>query len=369
MPKPSGTPLPRAPHLSRLALISIVLSAGAWAQSSPHPTLQSTTTLVFVPALVKTPGKDLVYSLHASDFELTDNGVAQKVTLEEDWAQPLSLVVVVQIGGAARRQFANFAHLDTMLAGILGDPPGGSPQGGDQSPQTPNRTPQNQVAIVDFDSQPEYDSPFTADVTQWAAELDHPHHGDDEAAIFDALAYALNMLRQPPETRHAILLISQQHDDGSTTRVEDIVRELGESNTAVYALTFSAEKATLKQDFTDPAHLTGPLGPGWGDLTGFIQYFDLAAPLRLAAGALRSNVAAGVASLSGGEPFDFSNKAGFDRALNTLANHIHNGYTLSFHPTSNQPGLHTLKLRVVNHPDFLVDARANYWADPAAPSQ
>jgi VWFA-related protein len=323
--------------------------------SPPDPTtLHSTTTLVLVPALVETEKKEIVYALTADDFELTDNGVPQRLTLEADAAdskRPLALVVAVQIGGAAQRQFGKFAHLDTMLAGMIGGAP-------------------NQVALVEFDSHPEYDSSFTSDVAAWSDAFNHPVPGDGGAAIFDGLAFALDMLRvQPSGTRRAVLLISQQHDDGSKARVQDILREASETNTAVYSLTFSVEKATLKDGLAGFTHLThtGPAPPPIqvGDFTTQ-GYFNLLAPAELAVGAMRKNFAAEVASLSGGEPLDFSNKAEFDRALNTLTNHIRNGYTLSFRPTSNEPGLHTLKLRVVDHPELHIDARANYWADGTA---
>jgi hypothetical protein len=40
---------------------------------------------------------------------------------------------------------------------------------------------------------------------------------------------------------------------------------------------------------------------------------------------------------------------------------------LSFAPTSSEPGLHTLKVRLTNHPELLVTARSNYWAsEPSA---
>jgi len=310
-------------------------------------TLRSSATLVFVPALVETPAKDIVYTLTASDFVLTDNGVPQKVFLEEDQSnasRPLALVVLMQIGGDARKHFANYAHLDAMLEAVVGEAP-------------------NKIAIVNFDSQPEYDSPFVSGIAQWGEEVDHPHQGDGGAAIFDALAYALDMLKQhPPGTRRAILLISQQHDQHSKTSAEEIIRTVGETNTAVYALTYSVEKSTLKQGLYDLTHNDKPMilnPPPMNPL----------APLMLAAEASRKNFAAEIANRSGGEPFDFGSKVEFDRALNTVRNHIRNGYTLSFRPTSSEPGLHTLKLRIVDHPELLIDARTSYWSDPAGPSE
>ncbi len=333
------------------------LFAGASIASAQPPlpptTLHSSTTLVYVPALVKTAQKENVYSLEAKDFALTDNSVAQQVTLESDEAaraRPLALVVLLQIGGAAHQQYDIYAHLDAMLAAVVHGTP-------------------NKVAVVEFDSEPEWDSPFISDPDHWADEIDKPHWGNGGAAIFDALAYALHLLnQQPPDTRRAILLISQQHDVGSKTKVQDIVRDVGESNTAVYSLTFSVEKSVLKQAFTfrNPPPPNPPLNVGDhnGD-QGYIQYFQLSPLLDLAIGAMHKNLAAEVAGLSGGEPFGFGNKVEFDRALNALSNDVRNGYLLSFRPTVPDPGLHTLKLRVPDHPDYLVSARSNYWAGDA----
>jgi VWFA-related protein len=326
-------------------------------------TLHTTTTLVVVPALVQTPANELVFSLTADDFILTDNGVPQKVRLETDTARSLSLVVLMQTGGAAQSQFKNYANLATMLAAELGGYP-------------------NKVSIVNFDSSVVAASPFTSDIAQWRDAIDHPDPGDSGAAIYDALDFALDLLKkQPTNTRRAILLISQQHDDGSKAHLKDIIRTVGETDTAVYSITFSAEKADFKQAFTGPPHLNKPLTVGnppptmvgSGTFTSegperpeqYQAYFNLGAPLGLALGAMRKNLSAEVANLSGGESSSFDNKVQLDEALGTLINRLRNSYILSFSPTSREPGLHMLQVRLAHYPDLLVTARTNYWsADP-----
>ena len=231
-------------------LVAAALAASAFAQT----TLHTTTTLVVVPTLVQTSGKDLVFSLKADDFVLTDNGVPQKVTLEEESSRPLSLVVLMQTGGIARGQFENYVHLDSMIADILGKAP-------------------NVVSIVNFDSEPEAASPFTSDVVEWKDAIDHPDQGNSGAAILDSIGFGLDLLRKQPQgNRRAILLISQEHDNGSKAKVKGIVRELGETNTAIYSMTFSAEKTAMKQAFKDPAHLNKPITVGDGQ---YQAYFDL----------------------------------------------------------------------------------------------
>ena len=68
--------------------------------STPGPTLTVRSTVVLVPALVKTKKGDVVFSLTADDFSLTDNGVAQRLTLDPDTdAEPLALAICVERRG------------------------------------------------------------------------------------------------------------------------------------------------------------------------------------------------------------------------------------------------------------------------------
>jgi VWFA-related protein len=340
----------------KLSLREFVAFVGVWTSAAfAQTTLHTTTTLVVVPTLVQTPGKELVYSLKADDFVLTDNGIPQKVTLEEETQRPLSLVVLMQTGGDARGQFPSYANLDTMLESLIGGAP-------------------NEVSIVNFDSSPEAASPFTSNVAEWGEAIDHPDVGDKGAAIFDGISFGLDLLsKRPIGNRRAILLIGQEHDDGSKVGMKDIVRELGETNTAIYSVTFSAEKTAARQAFKDP-HVNPPISnvPSDGSLKPyndparpFQGYFNLDAPLRLIFGAMRKNTSAELATLSGGEWNSFDNLGELTQDLGVLTNHLHNSYVLSFTPTSATPGLHTISVRLARHPEMVVSARSNYWAAEA----
>src|SRR5580704_3266285 len=315
-------------------------------------TLRTTTTLVVVPTLVQTSEKQAVFSLKAEDFLLTDNGVPQKLTLEEETKRPLSLVVLMQTGGVARGQFASYVNLETMLASLLGGAP-------------------NVVSIVNFDSRPEAASPFTSDVAEWKDAINHPDQGDSGAAIFDGIAFGLELLKkEPASNRRAIVLISQERDDGSKTPMKEIVRDLGETNTAIYSVTFSAQKTEAKLAFENP-HVNPPISvvPSDGSLKAYNDparptqgYFKLDAPLRLIFGAMQKNLSAEVADLSGGESMSFNGRGELEQDMNVLNNHIRNSYILSFSPASAEPGLHTIKVRLAHHPEMIVSARTSYWA-------
>lgn len=328
----------RAVEFQSAVFVGLMCSGIAVAQT----TLHSTTTLVVVPTLVQTADKGQAYSLTAADFVVTDNGVAQKVTLEEETKRPLSLVVLIQTGGIARGQFPSYGHLETSLSSLLG---GGA----------------NRAAIVGFDSGIEGASPFTSSLSEWSEAIDKPEQGDSGAAIFDSVAYALELLKkEPARNRKAILLISQERDSGSKTSMKEIVQDLGETNTAVYSVTFSAEKTQAKQAFKDPPHLNPPLNIAGNTTQG---YAKLDVPLRLIFGAMRKDLSAEVAQLSGGDSVHFDGRGELEAAIEGMGSRLRNTYFLSFSPTSNEPGVHTIKVLLPRHPEMIVSARTSYWAE------
>ncbi len=330
-----------------------ILAAALTGAAVAQTTLHTTTTLVVVRTLVQTVGKEPAFSLTAEDFVLTDNGVPQKITLEEGTKRPLSLVVLMQTGGVAHGQFASYTNLETMLASLLGGAP-------------------NRVSIVNFDSRPEAASPFTTNVAEWTDAINKPDPGDSGAAIYDGISFALDLLKKEPVgNRRAILLISQEHDSGSKTPMKEIVRDLGETNTAIYSITFSAEKTEAKLAFKEP-HVNPPITVVASDgsikayndpARPFNGYFKLDAPLRLIFGAMQKNLSAEVAQLSGGESMSFDNRGELEEDLSLLGSHIRNSYVLSFYPTSTEPGLHTIKVSLAHHPELAVSARTSYWAE------
>lgn len=321
-----------------LAFVSGLLSA----QNAPpaDTTLRTTTRLVVVPALVQSSNKEVIYSLQADDFLLTDKEIPQKITLDEASSQPLSVVVLMQTGGAAVREFDKYRGLETILAALLGGAP-------------------NQVAIVNFDSKPEAASAFTSDIAQWSDAINHPDPGDSGAAIMDGLKFALNLLsKQPSSHRRIILLISQPQDSGSKTTAKEIARISGEMNTAIYSLTFTPQLTRLKSALKEPAHSHPPINLGNGS---YVAYFDLTEPLHMIIDAIRKDVANEAAALSGGESLRFEDQHQLEDGIVTIGNHIRNRYMLSFTPVPADPGFHPIRVSLIHYPELTVSARNGYW--------
>ena len=347
-------------------------------QSSPTPdipTLSSRSNLVLVPVLVKNKAAKVVFSLTAEDFILTDNGVPQAVRIEDGaLGQPLALAVVVQTGGQGAAHLPDYRNLGAVLDAVIGGVP-------------------HRVAVIAFDSKPRLEQDFTPDTDAAAETIAGLPEGDTGAAILDALKFGIQLLHyQPSAYRRAVLLFSETADSGSETSLEDAVRAVEETNTAIYAFGFSTTGAALKHetsklpapggtDYSNEPYKQGgcmskdpnadPDAHGNRAAHALDCAGDLIPPLRLARIAflaakdgLKRNVPESVAQLTGGEYFAFKDSKSLTQHLITISNDVPNYYFLSFRPQSLNPGLHALELKVKNRPEYKVKARKGYWVNP-----
>ena len=200
---------------------------------------------MLVPALVKTRGGEVVFSLAADDFILTDNGVPRTLQLEPDTdSQPLALAVIVETGGLGASHLHDYRDLGAVLDAVIGDGP-------------------HRVAVIGFDSTPRLEQDFTTDTDEAAKTITTLHAGDEGASILDALSFGIKLLRkQPPAYRRAVLLISETADGGSQTSLEDAVRAVDDTNTSIYSFGFSSTKAAVKHE---ASKLPRPEGSPYSD--------------------------------------------------------------------------------------------------------
>ena len=194
----------------------------------------------------------------------------------------------------------------------------------------------------------------------------HPQSGDQGAALIDAMNCGVDLLEQQPAgARRIMVLLSQPQDDGSSGSAGDLVRRLGESNITVYSVTFPSKKArkdnqvAIPQPDNMPSHMSLD-----HDLLAATS--NLSATLGTVLEAMHDDTAAALAALSGGEDVQFADTSDLDRELSILANEIPSGYMLSFHPSSNEPGLHIIKVQMKKKANLNVTARAIYWSPGTA---
>jgi VWFA-related protein len=355
------------------------------------PLLTSRSTLVQVPALVRNKANQLVYTLTANDFVLTDDGVPQKLLLDEEaGSEPLALVVDIERSGAGARALARCAGLSSMLDLVAGGVP-------------------HQIAVVGFDSSPKVIRDFTSETEVAGRAIqdlvagESGESGHSGAAILDSLDLSIGLLReQPSQYRRAIVLISETLDAGSHLKLDEALRAIGDTNTTIYAVAFSSGKEYRKRE-GPKTFGNGPIpwlsskdavppGPARGCMSrdpddGKVdinenparQAYDclsqLAPPLRvakiaavLASDSLKKNVPETVTRLTGGEYFKLTDEASLEHSLQTISNHIPNRYILSFQPQSPHPGFHFVVLQMHGYEGLEVSARNGYWVEPADPA-
>ena len=294
--------------------------------------------MVVIPALVKSAKGEVVYGLGAKDFVVEDDGVEQAVRLDAAAeGSAVSLVVAIQRGRRASYEFPRIrglsAMLDPMVEAGLG-----------------------RVAIVEFDSQVQLVQDFSSNPDRTAENLKGLQAGDDGAAILDAVDFSVKLLEKAPKERQRVLLlISETRDHGShQAKVDDVVAEIGQSSTAVYALAFSPTRSNVVDTMQ---------GNNIDEMHEGVNFLALG---YLAAQAMRKNTPRTVASMTGGEYELFATGKHFEARMIDFTNHLHSRYLLSIEPKNPHAGLHQIRVRLRDPGDSIVLARRRYWAVGAA---
>ena len=316
-----------------LTLLPILILPAASAGQAGEPTIHVETSEVLVPTLVEAPKGEILYGLGPKDFQLTDNGVPQELHVDDDLdSEPVAIVIAVEKGRMAQLEFSKIDRMASLIDLFLGDG-------------------QSEAALVSFDSKPWTVAGFTRDSNVIGQGLKRLQPGDGGAAIFDTVAYSVNLLEEQPENyRRVLLLISETRDHGSRqVDPQGLVEKIGSSNTLVLSVSFSPSKALLLNDLKNGGQTAGMA--------------DLLTPLIMAVQAVRRNAAREIAVMSGGEYAPFTTERAFEDRIQEVAKHARNRYLLSFHPTSATPGLHTLDVRLTQDYQARVVARTSYWAE------
>jgi VWFA-related protein len=314
-----------------LLVFCMLLSCDAPSQET---TLHSQANVVIVPALVKSAKGEIVYGLEAKDFIVQDDGVEQTVHLDEAAeGSHVSIVVAIQRGRRANYEFPRIRGLSSMLDPLI-----------EQA--------MARVAIVEFDSQVQLVQDFTGNSERIAETLKELEPGDGGATIVDAISDSVKLLeRTSRDEKRVLLLISETRDHGShQSKIEEVVAQIGESNTSVYALAFAPSRSNVLD--TMRGNNMAEMNPSP----------DLLAPLIMAAQAMKKNTPRAVASMTGGEYELFATKKNFEARMVDFTNHLHSRYLLSIEPKAPREGLHQLQVHLRVPGDRIVLARNSYWA-------
>jgi VWFA-related protein len=295
------------------------------------PTLRVTTNEVLVPTLVeRAHGGGILYGLKSADFVVEDNGVAQRIRVQEELdTAPVALVIALEEGREGWLEFDKLAKLGPLLEFFLSDA-------------------RSQAALVGFGSKPRLICDYTHSEERLSEGLQRLEPADGGAAILDTISYAVDLLEdRPKEYRRVLLLVSEERDHGSKhTKPAQLIRKVGRSDVLVLSVSFSPSKAELIHDVKD---------------SGEDRTMNVVSTLVMAVQAFKKNVAKQVAVMSGGEYMTFTRDKTFESRVLEAAKDARNRYLITFSPTDPTPGLHSIRVRTTQDYGARIVARANYW--------
>jgi VWFA-related protein len=298
------------------------------------PTIRVTTNEVLVPTLVEKPhGGGIVYGLKQSDFVVEDNGVPQKIHVQEELdTAPVALVVAMEEGRAGWLEFEKLGKMGPLLDVFLADP-------------------RSQAALVGFSSKPRLIHDYTHSEEELAQSLGQLEPGDGGAAILDTISYGVDLLEdEPKDYRRVLLLISEERDHGSKhTKPAQLVSKIGRSDVLVLSISYSPSKAEFAHDVKD---------------SGEDRMLNMVSTLVMAVQALKKNLARQIAIMSGGEYTTFTGDRRFEERVMEAAKEVRNRYLITFSPSNPTAGLHAIRVHTVEDYGARIIARANYWLQP-----
>jgi VWFA-related protein len=212
------------------------------------PAIKLRTVLVNTPVTVRNEKGAMVNSLEESDFQITDNGVPQKITHFNLGGDPISLVVVVERSSRIASALPKIRKAGILISQTVIGPTG-------------------EGAVVAYDDDVTTLLDFTSNADEMDKAIRTMQEGSWGTRLFDAMSKAVGMLSTRPEVsetdlghRRVMLVIGEAHDWSSEARLGEVLRRAQLANITIYTVGISSTKADLRRQpqHTGPAPVTDP---------------------------------------------------------------------------------------------------------------
>jgi VWFA-related protein len=313
--------------------------------------------LVETPVTVTDSSGEFVFGLGEKDFSIYDNGVLQHIESFVPETRPLAVVILIQNNEFVKPLLTQLGPLAPLFSNLL-------------------LGPQGTAAVLTFSDRINVLQDFTGSSDQLAATLKDVKTEGSKERLNDALARAIAMLEQRPNSeRRIIVAFSDGFDSGSETTEDDLVARATKGEVTIYGLGFSRTRAMLKekphdngpspldQQVTRPAGPNQPPTPTIADNTygnHGIGISVLSAAAALIHSTLGTPALDTYAKYTGGEYYSHWSEKTLQNQVSGMASEIHSQYELAYVPeTPSQPGFHRIEVKVARR-GVRVRTRAGY---------
>jgi VWFA-related protein len=333
-------------------------------QQSPHPTVKVRATLVSTPIVVRNNKGEMVHTLDATDFQITDNGVRQKITHFDLGSDPVSMVVLVENSSRISVLLPQLRKTGILLTQTVMGPTG-------------------EAAVVSFNDSIDKLQDFTASADLLETTMSQIPEGTSGTKLYDAMAVGVEMLRGRPQkfteksaTRRILLILAEATDEGSVSRLGEVLRKAQLANITIYSVGLSTTRSELqsKRQPEGQTPITPPGTFGRPPFPGSIQTPDTDAQQQgaditdLAIWAVKhaENIAdaqalQAAAVATGGVHLATFRDRSIEKAIDEIGGELHSQYNVSYSPTdADTSGYHEISVKLADK-SLKVRARPGYY--------
>ena len=219
--------------------------------------------LVNTPVTVRDSKGQMINTLDAKDFRVTDNGVPQHILHFDMGGDPLSLVVLVETS----------SRIDPILPQIR--------KSGIVITQTVMGA-TGEAAVIGFNDSVDKLQEFTANADKIEKTFTDLQAGTSGSKLYDAMAVGVEMLSGQPQPtadkpgrRRVMLILSEATDVGSGTQFGEVLRQAQLANVTIYSVGLSTTRAELQAAPRDTTPQVTPPGTfGTPPMPGTVQTPD-----------------------------------------------------------------------------------------------
>ena len=368
---------------STLLLVFAAVAARAQAPSGPIPPkpgvevqlppkdtqakVKVQVALVNTPVTVRDGRGEMVHNLEARDFQITDNGVAQRISHFDLGGDPLSLVILLETSSRIEPLLPQVRKTGILFTQTVMGPTG-------------------EAAAVGFNDSVDKLQDFTTNSDRIENTFAHLREGTSGSKLYDAMALGVEMLSGRPEVtadkpgrRRVLMIVSEATDVGSEAKLGEVLRQAQLANVTIYSVGLSTTRAELqakpkdtRPQITPPG--TFPLPPQPGVPQTPTSEENRYGNIDLMAAAVwivqhihdqvKDHALEVAATATGGAHLSTFKDRSIEKAIDEIGGELHSQYNVSYTPTgADTPGYHEIKVSIVHNDarNLKVRARPGYY--------
>jgi len=234
--------------------------AGVEVQLPPKDTqakVKVQVALVNTPVIVRDGRGEMVHNLEAGDFQITDNGIAQRISHFDLGGDPVSMVILFETSSRIEPLLPQVRKTGILFTQTVMGPTG-------------------EASVVGFNDSVDKLQDFTTNGDQIENTIAHVGAGTSGSKLYDAMALGVEMLSGRPQAttdksgrRRVLMIVSEATDVGSEAKLGEVLRQAQLANVTIYSVGLSTTRAELqakpkdtRPQITPPGTFPLPPQPG-----------------------------------------------------------------------------------------------------------